>query len=100
MRLEREPARPGSVEIPNSLKALAIRMITLRLKDYIEMEMSPFEKSQADADRSYLNRINDDRIRFEEPDTPAGSAEMQPGNAMEVASSIRRELSRERTRGL
>jgi hypothetical protein len=77
-------------------------MLTLRLKDYIEMEMSPFEKTQADADRSYLNQINDDKIRFEEPDqpAPAGSAEMQPGNALEIASQRSREMSRDKMRGL
>ena len=61
-----------STKIPNSLKGLAIRMITLRLKDYIEMEMSPFEKQQAEADRGYLNRINDDKIRFETPRSAVG----------------------------
>ena len=89
-----------TTKIPNSLKALAIRMITLRLKDYIEMDMSPFEKGQADADRDYLNRINADQIRFEEPDQPAGSAEMQPGNAMEIASRRPREMTRGKMRGL
>ncbi len=89
-----------ATKIPNSLKGLAIRMVTLRLKDYIEMEMSPYEKGQADADRGYLNRINDEKIRFETPDAPAGAAEMQADNAVEVASTGKRLLTRNKLSGL
>jgi len=87
-------------KIPNSLKGLAIRMITLRMKDYIEMEMSPLEKTQADADRSYMNRITDDKIRFEQADNPAGAAEMQESGGIEATHIPRRQTGGGRTSGL
>ena len=90
-----------ATKIPNSLKGLAIRMLTLRLKDYVEMEMSPYEKVQAEADRSYLNRIMDEKIRFELPDEPGGSAEMQtPGSLETISGTCRDQYTRRGMDGL
>ncbi len=74
-------------KIPNSLKGLAVRMVTRRLKDYLEMPLSPDENQQAKEDASYLTRIGDDKIRFETPDNPAANAEMQSaGGGIEQAT--------------
>lgn len=79
-----------ATKIPNSLKGLALRMITLRLKDYLDVDLTALEGKQADEDRSYLNRINDDKLRFETPDAPAGNAEMQAGAALDTITSTNR----------
>ncbi len=70
-------------KIPNSLKGLALRMMTRRLKDYIEYPLSTDELKQADDDRNYLNQIINAKIQFEKPDTPSGSAEQQPASGFE-----------------
>lgn len=65
-----------TTKIPNSLEGLAVGMITRGLKDYLEIELSSAEQKQADDDRSWLNRIVDEKLQFETPDDSAGSGEM------------------------
>ena len=72
-----------ATKIPNSLKGLALRMILRRLKDYLEYALTPDEVKQAADDSSYLNRIIDEKIRFELPDTP-GTDEMQVSPSIQV----------------
>ncbi len=64
-------------KIPISLEGLAIRMITRRLKDYLDENLTELESKQADEDAAYFRRIIDEQLPFETPDDPAGSAEMQ-----------------------
>ena len=75
--------------IPNSLKALALRMIVRRIKDYVEYPLREDERKQASDDLSYLNRIIDSKIRFELPDNPAGSSNIQTAGELDVVSSER-----------
>src|SRR4029077_15273604 len=70
-------------KVPNSLKKLALRMITRDLKDYLELALTPDEQKQADRDTKYLAQVNAEKIRFEIPDTPAADAEMQKGMSFE-----------------
>jgi len=80
-----------TTKIPNSLKGLALRMLTRRLKDYLEIELSPGETAQANDDRSYVNRITDQKLRFETPDNSAGGAEMQQAGGIDTISSTNRD---------
>lgn len=77
-----------TTKIPNSLKGLALRLINRRVKGYLDRELTSEETAQANDDRGYLNRIMDQKIRFETPDDPAGSAEMQGGSSIQVGDQI------------
>jgi len=87
-------------KIPTSLKGLALRMVVRRVKDFCQLSLTEDERKQADDDRSYLNRIADHKIRFEAPDTPAGSAEMQSAGGVDVITASRRFADRETMNGL
>lgn len=89
-----------TTKIPNSLKGLALRMIVRRLKDYCQMALTADERTQAEEDRSYLNRISDNKLRFELPDSPAGSGEMQHGSELDLISVSRRHATRGNMNGL
>lgn len=92
-----------TTKIPNSLKGIAIRMVVRRLKDYLDVEMTPAEQKQADDDRSYLNRIVDAKIQFEQPDTSGGDAEMQSTKGFEQVTgqtTERTDFTREGMSGL
>ncbi len=65
-------------KIPNTLKGLAIRMVVRRVKDFLDQTPTALEVEDMKADNSYILRIVDEKLKFEQPDTPAGSAEMQP----------------------
>ena len=43
----------------------------------LEVELSDFEKQQMRDDASWLNRMTDEKLRFEVPDTSDGNATMQ-----------------------
>ena len=92
-----------TTKIPRSLLGIGIRMVVRRMKDYLEIEMTPGEQKQADDDRSYLNRIIDSNIQFETPDTNAGSGEMQGGVGFEQVTgktAQRTDYTREGMSGL
>jgi hypothetical protein len=73
------PLDVDPTKIPRSLRGLAVRMVVRRIKDYLETELSNAEIKQAEEDRSYLLRINDNKLRFELPDNAAvDSAEQTP----------------------
>ena len=89
-----------TTKIPKSLKGLCVRMIMYGLHEFISYELSQDQRDQRKSDDSYLIRISDDKIRFEEPDEPAGSAEMQPGGLFQIVDSRPRQLTRDTMRGL
>lgn len=89
-----------TTKIPKSLKGLTVRMVIYALKEFIEYELTPDQRDTKRDDNSYLIRISDDKIRFEEPDEPAGSAEMQPGGLFQIVDSRPRQLTRDTMRGL
>lgn len=88
-------------KVPNSLKGLAIRIALFALMERINYPLGEDQRATRANDNSYLLRINDDRLRFELADTPAGDAEMQPGLDMDtVTRSNRRHYTREGMEGL
>ncbi len=94
-QLDADPSK-----IPNSLKGLALRMITRSLKDWIQMPLTADESKKAEEDSSYLNRIMDNKVRFETPDTPSGGAEMQSAGSIEITNVSDRFASRQTMNGL
>ena len=89
-----------TTKIPASLMGLAKRMITRALKDYIQLPLTEAENKQQDSDESYKKRIVDQKIRFETPDNPAGSGEMQSAGSIDVVSASRRYADRDTMNGL
>ncbi len=87
--------------VPNSLKGLAIRIALFALMERINYPLSDDQRDSRRNDNSYLLRINDDQLKFENPDTPAGDAEMQPGADIEtVTRTDRRPYTRRGMDGL
>jgi len=87
--------------VPNSLKGLAIRLALFALMERISYPLSEDQRDTRRNDNSYLLRINDDKLRFELPDVPAGNAEMQRGTDMDtVTRSNRRHYTRKGMDGL
>jgi len=86
--------------VPRSLRGLCVRIAIRALKDRIQLALTEDERGQRAEDISYLNRIADQKVRFEEPDTPAGAAEMQVRGAENAGRPDRREATRRRMRGL
>ena len=89
-----------TTKIPKSLKGLALRMVVYALREFIEFDLTEDQRATKKDDSSYLIRISDDKIRFEEPDEPAGSAEMQPGGLFQIVDSRPRQFTRDTLRGL
>ena len=89
-----------ATKIPNSLKGLAKRMIERRVKGFLNQTPGPIEIEDAKGDNSYLLRISDSKIRFEQADTPAGSAEMQTTSPVTVVTSHRPSANYENLHGL
>jgi len=77
--------------VPNSLKGLAIRVALYALMERIGYSLSEDQRDTRRNDNSMLLRINDDKLRFETPDMPAGDAEMQAGDGMETITRTQRE---------
>ena len=89
-----------TTKIPRSLKGLALRMVMYALREFIEFALTDDQRDTKRDDNSYLIRISDDKIRFEEPDDAAGSAEMQPGGLFRIVDSRPRQLTRDTLQGL
>lgn len=89
-----------TTRIPNSLKGLALRMVTRALKDWLQMPLSPDEGKKAEEDSGFLNRIMDNKVRFETPDNPAGGGEMQSAGSIEITGASKRFASRDTMNGL
>jgi hypothetical protein len=95
-QLDADPAT-----VPNSLKGLAIRIALFALMERINYPLNEDQRETRRNDNSLLLRINDDRLRFELPDNPAGGAEMQTGLDMDtVTSTDRRPCTRRGMEGL
>jgi hypothetical protein len=87
--------------VPNSLKALSVRIALFALMERINYPLGEDQRDTRRNDNSYLLRINDDQIRFELPDNPAGNAEMQRGSDMDtVTRTDRRTYTRKGMDGL
>ncbi|MGB8355779.1 MAG: hypothetical protein WCD79_17910 [Chthoniobacteraceae bacterium] len=67
-----------TTKIPASWRGRAVRMIVRLLKSRIEYPESAGEQRQAQEDAAFLTRSIDQKLRFEAPDNPDASAEMQP----------------------
>jgi len=87
--------------VPNSVKGLTIRMALFALMERINYPLDEDQRETRRNDNSYLLRINDDRLKFELPDNPAGNAEMQRGADMDtVTRTDRRPYTRRGMDGL
>jgi hypothetical protein len=90
-----------TTKVPNSVKGLAIRIALFALMERINYPLSEDQRDTRRNDNSTLLRINDDRLKFERPDTAAGGAEMQPGTDMDtVTRTNRRQYTRRGMEGL
>jgi hypothetical protein len=95
-QLDADPAK-----VPNSLKGMTVRMAFFALMERLQVPLSEDQRDTKRNDNSYLLRINDNKIPFETPDVPAGSAEMQKGASMEtVTHTPRKSYTREGMDGL
>jgi hypothetical protein len=81
----------NAAAVPNSLKGLTIRLALFALMERINYPLSDDQRDTRRNDNSYLIRINDDQLRFEQPDTPAGGAEMQPGTGTDTVTQTDRQ---------
>jgi hypothetical protein len=79
-----------TTKVPNSLKGLAIRIALFALMERINYPLSEDQRDSRRNDNSSLLRINDDRLKFELPDTAAGNAEMQPGSGIDTVTRTNR----------
>jgi hypothetical protein len=79
-----------STKVPNSVKGLTIRIALYALMERINYPLSGDQRDTRRNDYSYLLRINDDHLKFELPDTPAGNAEMQRGTDMDTITHTNR----------
>ena len=82
-------------KIPNSLKDLAIRIVMRAAKGHLEYPLTQDERDDRAEDKSYLNRISDQKLRFEAPDNPGGKSEMQGGPMIETVQDGNSGNSRE-----
>jgi len=71
-------------KVPNSLKGLTVRLAIYALMGRISAELTQDQRDDKKNDQSYLMRIMDNGLRFEQADTPAGGAEMQQGAAIDT----------------
>jgi hypothetical protein len=95
-QLDADPAK-----VPNSLKGMTVRMAFFALMERLQLPLNEDQRDTKRNDNSYLLRINDNKIHFETPDVPAGSAEMQKGDSMEtITHTPRKPFTREGMDGL
>jgi len=90
-----------ATKVPNSLKGLTIRLALFALMERINYPLSEDQRDTRRNDNSQLLRINDDQLKFELPDAPAGDAEMQQGAAVDmITQTNRHHYTRRGTDGL
>jgi hypothetical protein len=77
-------------KVPNSVKGLTIRIALFALLERINYPLTEDQRDTRRNDNSSLLRINDDKLRFELPDTAAGNAEMQPGTDIDTVTQTNR----------
>ena len=86
-------------KVPNSLKGLAARRAAFALLARAQVNLSEDQRDERKNDQSRLNRISDDKIQVEKPDS-AGPTEVQPGPSVDVIGASRQQTARRRTEGL
>ena len=77
-----------------------MRIALFALMERIQLALSDDQRDTRRNDQSYLNRIIDEKIRFEKPDEAGGSAEMQPGMSVGIITSTKRQAGRSQLSGL
>lgn len=87
-------------KIPNSLRSLACRIAVFALMERLQIELTQDQRATRQSDQSRLNRITDQKLRFETADNAGGSGEMQPGANIQTVQSGNRGNDRETLRGL
>ena len=87
-------------KVPRSLRSLTARAAVFALMERVQMELSVDQRATRQADGLRLQRIGEQRQRFERADVPAGSGEMQPGPGGETVVPGNRGHSREELRGI
>lgn len=66
-----------TTKVPNSLRGLTVNLAFYALCDRISFELTADQRDTKRNDQSFLNRIIDEGLRFETPDNPDASSEMQ-----------------------
>ena len=89
-----------TTKVPNSLRAVTIRLALYDLMERIRFPLSEDQKESRKSDTSDLLRISDKGIPVEKPDHPAGSAEMQESSSIASVGVPRRQTGRGRCSGL
>ena len=88
-------------KVPNSLVQLTARRAAFAVLSVVGIALSDDQRDDKRNDQSLLNRITDEKMRFEVPDNAApGSAEMQDVATVAVINAPRQQTRREMTRGL
>ena len=77
--------------VPNSLKGLTVRIALFGLMERVHYPLNEDQRETRRNDNAYLLRINDDKLRFEMPDTAAGDGEMQTGMGIDTVTRTERE---------
>jgi hypothetical protein len=73
-------------KVPNSLRSLTARLAVFALMERLQVELNVDQRATRQGDQARLNRISEQRIRFETPDTAGGAAEMQAGAGIETVA--------------
>ena len=73
-------------KVPRSLRALAARSAVFALMERVGMDLSIDQRATRQADLLRLQRIGEQKQRFEQADAPAGAAEMEPGLSVEAVA--------------
>ena len=66
----------------------------------VQIDLNADQRATRVADQARLQRIGDQKQRFEQADHPAGNAEMQPGATIDTVAEGNGGNSREELRGL
>ncbi len=86
--------------LPRSLRPLAARTAVFALMERVQLDLNADQRATRLADQARLQRIGDQLQRFEQADHPGGSAEMQPGAAIDTVADGNHGNSRRELRGL
>lgn len=89
-----------ATKVPNSLRSLACRIAAFALMERLQLELTPDQRMTRESDQARLDRITDQKLRFENADAPAGSGEMQTGANIETVQRGNHGNDRETLRGL
>ena len=93
--LDVDPAK-----IPASLRGITIRIAVFALMERIRLPLSDDQKKSREFDNSDLLRVADRKTPVEEPDVPAGNAEMQSSGGAQGINVPHRQTGRHKCSGL